>query len=222
MGTSDPMTELDSHPGVGPGASAPCCCAASCHPGRLPPQGTQHPGISLPFVVSVGRRCHGRGAVSARSSSASPTRNCALAGSCASKCECLCLERWVLSFSSHDHCSDVWLCTDCVSVTHVAPAFAPFQGDPCPHLHPRPHFPGLLQGELSQAVIRPFGSPALPCSETRATDHCSALSNRRPCQEGAAWRWQVPLVCRGQKASLSGRAGESGGPSLGLLLLRTP
>ena len=49
------------------------------------------------------------------------------------------------------------------------------------------------------------GLPHRPTQKPEPTDHHSALSNPLPCQEGAPCEWQVTLVCRGQKASLSWR-----------------
>ena len=61
------------------------------------------------------------------------------------------------------------------------------------------------------------GLPHRPTQKPEPTDHHSALSNPLPCQEGAPCEWQVTLVCRGQKASLSCRVRESSGPNLGFL-----
>ena len=66
------------------------------------------------------------------------------------------------------------------------------------------------------------GLPHCPTLKPEPTDHRSALSNPLPCQEGAPCKCQVTLVFRGQKASLSGRARESGGPNLGFLSSRGP
>ena len=69
------------------------------------------------------------------------------------------------------------------------------------------------------------GLPHCPTLKPEPTDHPfkpSALSNPLPCQEGAPYKCQVTLVFKGQKASLSGRARESGGPNLGFLSSRGP
>lgn len=141
-------------------------------------------------------------------------------------CVCVFLGRWWISF--HQRCllrTAGWrvgcalVCFHLPSILGVKPASVCL-----PKVTLLPTSSLGLTCRCTESGCNPTlpGLPHCPTLKPEPTDHCSALSNPLPCQEGAPCKWQVTLVFRGQKASLSGRVRESGGPNLGFLSSRGP